>query len=57
MCFSAAEFVIYKLKEVGKIEEDDVLEILREFATLDIDESGTLKPTDIHVSNLQKQEP
>lgn len=57
ICFSAAEFVIYKLKEVGKIEEDDVLEVLREFATLDIDESGTLKATDIHVSNLQKQKP
>eukprot|EP00250_Pteridium_aquilinum_P035175 c8807_g1_i1 orf=271-1362(+) len=44
---SASEFVIYKLKEMGKIEEQDVVEILKEFESLDVDDSGTLSPYDL----------
>lgn len=52
---SAAEFVIFKLKEVGKIAEEDVQDILKEFAALDYDESGTLNVSDIHISTLVKE--
>ncbi|KAG0568989.1 hypothetical protein KC19_6G057200 [Ceratodon purpureus] len=48
---SAAEFVIYKLKEVGKIDEDDVLEMLKQFEALDHDQSGTLNWSDINNSS------
>lgn len=44
---SAAEFVIYKLKEMGKISQDDVSQIMEEFEDLDVDQSGTLSPSDI----------
>ncbi|CAK9311765.1 unnamed protein product [Citrullus colocynthis] len=37
---SAAEFVIYKLKEMGKINQEDVSPILETFKKLDIDQSG-----------------
>jgi len=47
--------VIYKLKEVGKIMEDDVQDILKEFCALDYDESGTLNLSDIHISNVVRQ--
>jgi len=39
--------VIYKLKEVGKIDEDDVQDILKEFQALDRDQSGALNLSDI----------
>lgn len=52
---SAAEFVLYKLKEEGKIVEDDVQGILKEFSAIDYDESGTLNLSDIHLSNLEKE--
>jgi hypothetical protein len=47
MLCSASEFVIYKLKELGKIDQEDVLEMLKEFQTLDRDQSGTLNLSDI----------
>lgn len=47
--------MVYKLKEVGKIAEDDVQDILKEFCALDYDESGTLNLSDIHISNLVKE--
>lgn len=47
---SASEFVIYKLKEMGKIEEQDVVEILKEFDSLDVDDSGTLSPCDLKLA-------
>lgn len=48
--------MIYKLKELGKIAEDDVQDILKEFCALDYDESGTLNRSDIHIANLLKEE-
>ncbi|KAK1440257.1 hypothetical protein QVD17_06082 [Tagetes erecta] len=46
----AAEFVIYKLKEMGKINQEDIALILAEFKNLDVDESGTLSPSDIFLA-------
>ncbi|XP_030514850.1 two-pore potassium channel 1 [Rhodamnia argentea] len=43
----AAEFIIYKLKEMGKISQEDVSLILEEFDDLDVDQSGTLSVSDI----------
>ncbi|CAH1444294.1 unnamed protein product [Lactuca virosa] len=43
----AAEFVIYKLKEMGKISEDDITPIKDEFETLDFDKTGTLSASDL----------
>ncbi|XP_058748905.1 two-pore potassium channel 1-like [Vicia villosa] len=45
----AAEFVIYKLKEIGKISQEDVT-LVMEFEELDIDQSGTLFVSDITVA-------
>ncbi|KAI4372319.1 hypothetical protein MLD38_010564 [Melastoma candidum] len=44
---SASEFVIYALKEMGKINEDDVADILERFKHLDADQSGTLAASDL----------
>ncbi|XP_062078833.1 two-pore potassium channel 1-like [Humulus lupulus] len=46
----AAEFVIYKLKEMGKISHEDVSQILEEFDDLDVDQSGTLSVCDINLA-------
>ncbi|PHU04074.1 Two pore potassium channel a [Capsicum chinense] len=43
----AAEFVVYKLKEMGKINQEDVLLLLDEFESLDFDQSGTLSTIDL----------
>ncbi|XP_050942588.1 two-pore potassium channel 1 isoform X2 [Cucumis melo] len=48
----AAEFVIYKLKEMGKITEDDISPVLDEFENLDVDQSGTLSISDITLAQL-----
>ncbi|XP_038877797.1 two-pore potassium channel 1-like [Benincasa hispida] len=47
---SAAEFVLYKLKEMGKINQEDVSPILDTFKKLDIDQSGSLTEADIVTS-------
>lgn len=47
MCNRAAEYVIYKLKEMGKINQEDVLLLLEEFEYLDVDQSGTLSTCDL----------
>ncbi|KAL1334502.1 hypothetical protein AAHE18_11G180900 [Arachis hypogaea] len=44
---SAAEFVVYKLKEMGKINDEDVSDVLEWFRKLDVDKSGTLTEADI----------
>ncbi|XP_031283743.1 two-pore potassium channel 1-like [Pistacia vera] len=44
---SAAEFIIYKLREMGKICQEDISPILKEFEDLDVDQSGTLSTSDI----------
>ncbi|KAL2316652.1 hypothetical protein Fmac_030528 [Flemingia macrophylla] len=43
----AAEFVIYKLKEMGKISQEDISLVMQEFEELDVDDSGTLSTSDI----------
>ncbi|KAL4271831.1 hypothetical protein GQ457_13G001490 [Hibiscus cannabinus] len=43
----AAEFVLFKLKEMGKICQNDISLILEEFEDLDVDQSGTLSISDI----------
>lgn len=43
----AAEFVIYKLKEMGKINQHDIAAVLKEFESLDVDQSGTLSTADL----------
>ncbi|KAE8691141.1 Two pore potassium channel a [Hibiscus syriacus] len=43
----AAEFVLFKLKEMGKICQNDISLILEEFEDLDVDQSGTLSVSDI----------
>ncbi|XP_041994254.1 two-pore potassium channel 1-like [Salvia splendens] len=44
---SAAEFVVYKLKEMGKIREEDVAMVMEWFKVLDVDHSGSLTQTDL----------
>ncbi|XP_048140913.1 two-pore potassium channel 1-like isoform X1 [Rhodamnia argentea] len=44
---SAAEFVVYKLQEMGKISKEDVTAILERFQNLDVDHSGTLTSSDL----------
>lgn len=43
----AAEFVIYKLKEMGKINQEDIALIMDEFEELDVDQSGAISAYDI----------
>lgn len=44
--------MIYKLKEMGKITEDDISLVLNEFENLDVDQSGTLSISDITLAQL-----
>ncbi|CAN8301808.1 unnamed protein product [Cochlearia groenlandica] len=46
----AAEFILYKLKEMGKVDEKDIAGIMEEFEQLDYDESGTLTTSDINLA-------
>ncbi|GFP80499.1 two-pore potassium channel 1 [Phtheirospermum japonicum] len=50
---SAAEFVVYKLKEMGKIREDDIAMVMEWFKQLDVDQSGTLTKDDLVNSGPQ----
>lgn len=43
----AAEFVLFKLKEMGKVCQEDISLIMEEFEELDVDQSGTLSVSDI----------
>ncbi|OEL17744.1 Two pore potassium channel b [Dichanthelium oligosanthes] len=47
---SAAEFALYKLKELGKISKEEISEFLEEFDILDVDQSGTLSCHDLAVA-------
>ncbi|TVU44482.1 hypothetical protein EJB05_03925, partial [Eragrostis curvula] len=47
---SAAEFALYKLKELGKISQEEIAEFLDEFEELDADHSGALTPHDLAVA-------
>ncbi|XP_058080983.1 two-pore potassium channel 1-like [Magnolia sinica] len=44
---SSAEFIIYKLKEMGKISQEDITLVMEEFEDLDVDQSGTLSVSDL----------
>ncbi|XP_073004779.1 two pore potassium channel a [Typha latifolia] len=46
----AAEFVVYKLKEMGKISQEDIAHVLEEFEDLDVDQSGTLSKSDLSLA-------
>jgi hypothetical protein len=46
---SAAEFILYKLKELGKVDEADIVDIANEFCSLDYDQNGALKISSFHV--------
>lgn len=46
----ASDFVLYKLKELGKISQEEISEFLEEFDKLDADHSGTLSPYDLAVA-------
>ncbi|KAJ7946432.1 Two-pore potassium channel like [Quillaja saponaria] len=46
---SAAEFIVYELKEMGKISEHDISVIMERFEKLDYDQSGTLTATDLKI--------
>lgn len=52
----AAEFVIFKLKEMGKINQEDISLILAEFKNLDVDESGTLSTSDIYLAQSTRKD-
>ncbi|XP_061339783.1 two-pore potassium channel 1-like [Gastrolobium bilobum] len=44
---SAAEFVVYKLKEMGKISQEDISVVMEIFRKLDCDKSGALTEADL----------
>ncbi|KAL3742312.1 hypothetical protein ACJRO7_017745 [Eucalyptus globulus] len=44
---STAEFVVYKIQEMGKISQEDVTAILESFRNLDVDHSGALTASDL----------
>lgn len=43
----ACEFIIYKLKEMGKITQEDISLVMKEFEKLDFDRTGTLSTIDV----------
>ncbi|KAL6199752.1 hypothetical protein ACLB2K_029535 [Fragaria x ananassa] len=43
----ASEFVKYKLKEMGKINQEDVRLVMKEFEALDVDRDGSLSISDV----------
>ncbi|CAB4308615.1 unnamed protein product [Prunus armeniaca] len=52
----AAEFIIYKLKEMGKISQEDIRLVMEEFDDLDVDKSGTLSTSDIMLAQPPQTE-
>ncbi|CAM6028674.1 unnamed protein product [Sphagnum balticum] len=47
---SQAEFILYKLKECGKIKQSDMVDFLKEFDTLYYHDSGILCSSDMLLS-------
>ncbi|CAM6008559.1 unnamed protein product [Sphagnum balticum] len=41
-CISKAEFVIYKLREMGKLNDKDIADVIQEFTELDIHNTGKI---------------
>ena len=54
---SVSDFIIYKLKEMGKISQKDILIVMKEFDELDVDQSGTLSNVDVQLAQLSEQRP
>ncbi|PAN44976.1 hypothetical protein PAHAL_9G085300 [Panicum hallii] len=50
----AAEFVLYKLKELGKISQEEISSFLEEFDRLDVDQSGTLSAYDLTLAQTHQ---
>ncbi|XP_047975630.1 two-pore potassium channel 3-like [Salvia hispanica] len=44
---SKSEFVVYKLKEMGKVSEKDILQICKQFERLDARNCGKITPADL----------
>ncbi|KAM0025345.1 putative potassium channel domain, EF-Hand 1, calcium-binding protein [Helianthus debilis subsp. tardiflorus] len=53
----AAEFILYKLKEMGKISQEDMMPIMEEFERLDFDKTGTLTASDVLLSQSSWYDP
>ncbi|KAK9269106.1 hypothetical protein L1049_000875 [Liquidambar formosana] len=51
-----SEFILHKLKEMGKISPEDISLILEKFQDLDVDQTGTLSASEI-VAPAQSSEP
>lgn len=51
----APEFIIYKLKEMGKVTQEDISVFLEEFENLDVDQSGTLSTYDLEVAQQNQK--
>ena len=47
LAYSKSEFVIYKLKEMGKITEKDILQIGKQFDLLDNTNCGKITLADL----------
>lgn len=52
--YRAAEFVLYKLKELGKISQEEISCFLEEFNQLDADQSGTLSTYDLNLAQTSQ---
>ncbi|CAL9018159.1 unnamed protein product [Prunus brigantina] len=52
----AAEFIIYMLKEMGKISQKDIRLVMEEFDDLDVDKSGILSTSDIMLAQPPQEE-
>ncbi|KAK6947072.1 Potassium channel domain [Dillenia turbinata] len=50
-----AEFILYKLKEMGKVSQEDISLAFEEFEDLDVDQSGTLSLSDLALSQRNKE--
>ncbi|MFS7987940.1 putative EF-hand domain pair, potassium channel domain, EF-Hand 1, calcium-binding protein [Helianthus anomalus] len=46
---SAAEYVLYKLREMGKVSNEDIAVVVEGFKNLDVDHSGTLTVNDLKI--------
>ncbi|KAL8260303.1 hypothetical protein R6Q59_028256 [Mikania micrantha] len=46
---SAAEYIVYKLREMGKVSNEDISIIVEGFRKLDVDRSGTLTVNDLKI--------
>lgn len=47
-----SEFIIYKLKEMEKITQEDITLVMNEFEELEVDQSGTLPVSDFNTCSI-----